>query len=159
MNSPKVLVLMGSEKDTPIMEQSKAYYQYFSIQADFVVSSAHRNPERTVSLATNARANGYSAIVCGAGMAAHLAGVCAAYSDLPVIGVPLAGGIEDGLDALLSTVQMPSGVPVATFAVGKSGAINAALFIARCLSLFDGNIASKLNTFRNNGCRLPAVSE
>jgi len=151
----RVLVLMGSERDLPILEAAKPYFAYFGIEAEFIVSSAHRNPEKTANLAAGARQNGYSAIICGAGMAAHLAGVCAAYSGLPVIGVPLPGGIEDGLDALLSTVQMPAGVPVATFAVGKAGAINAAVFIARILSLSDMMIAGHLNDFRAAGCRLP----
>ena len=137
------------------MESAQPYFEYFGISAEFVVSSAHRNPANTAALAGSARSNGYSAIVCGAGMAAHLAGVCAAYSDLPVIGVPLSGGISDGLDALLSTVQMPAGVPVATFAVGKAGAVNAAVFIARMLSLSDEKLQSRLTEFIKNGCKLP----
>jgi len=153
----KVLILMGSPNDATIMDAAKPYFDYFGIGADFRVSSAHRNPLKTADLAQSARASGYSAIVCGAGMAAHLAGVCAAYSDLPVIGVPLPGGIEDGLDALLSTVQMPAGVPVATFAVGKAGAANAAVFIARMLSLHDANIEARMASFIENGCKLPAA--
>ncbi len=155
MNRPKVLVLMGSEKDAPVLDSSRPYFHYFGIEAEFIVSSAHRNPVMTASLATAARSRGYSAIVCAAGMAAHLAGVCAAHSDLPIIGIPLSGGISDGLDALLSTVQMPAGVPVATFAVGKAGAINSVVFIARILSLTDEGIAAKLTQFRAAGCRLP----
>jgi phosphoribosylaminoimidazole carboxylase PurE protein len=151
---PKVLVLMGSDKDMPIMQAAAPYFTYFGVEADFVVSSAHRNPERTAKLASEARDTGYSAIICGAGMAAHLAGVCSAYSDLPVIGVPLAGGIEDGLDALLATVQMPAGVPVATLAVGKAGAINAAVLTARILSLSHPAILENLISFRRQGCRL-----
>ncbi len=146
---------MGSEKDSPTMESSLPFFQFFGVEAEFMVSSAHRQPSRTAELAASARDQGYCAIVCGAGMAAHLAGMCAAQSDLPVIGIPLAGGISDGLDALLSTVQMPSGVPVATFAVGKAGAINAALFIARMLSLSDIEVKRKLDVFRENGCKLP----
>ncbi len=155
LNNYRVLVLMGSKNDSAILEAALPYYDYFGIAAEFVVSSAHRDPARTVEYASSARAKGFSAIVCGAGMAAHLAGVCAANSDLPVIGVPLAGGISDGLDALLSTVQMPGGVPVATFAVGKAGAINAAVFIARLLSLSDETLINKLDSFRAHGCKLP----
>lgn len=147
---------MGSKNDSATLEAALPYYNFFEIDADFIVSSAHRNPLQTAELASSARSNGYCAIVCGAGMAAHLAGVCAAYSDLPVIGVPLAGGISDGLDALLSTVQMPGGVPVATFAVGKAGAINAAVFIARLLSLSNDNLKSKLEQFHALGCKLPS---
>lgn len=138
----------------PILQASAPYFKYFGIEADYAVSSAHRNPERTAKLATEARSAGYSVIVCGAGMAAHLAGVCAAFSDLPIIGVPLPGGIEDGMDALLSTVQMPAGVPVATFAVGKAGAINAAVFTARLLSLIHPELVAKLAEFRAQGSRL-----
>jgi phosphoribosylaminoimidazole carboxylase PurE protein len=146
---------MGSEKDSSTLEQSLPYFEFFGIHAELVVSSAHRNPDKTAELARTARSKGYSAIICGAGMAAHLAGVCAAYSDLPVIGVPLSGGISDGLDALLSTVQMPAGVPVATFAVGKAGAVNAAVFAARMLSLTHSEVLLQLEMFRANNCRLP----
>lgn len=146
---------MGSESDAGIMEAALPYFHFFGIDVVTDVSSAHRHPTRTAELAASAREQGYCAIVCGAGMAAHLAGVCAAHSDLPVIGVPLAGGISDGLDALLSTVQMPGGVPVATFAVGKAGVVNAAVFIARILSLSDNDIRQKMDVFRRNGCKLP----
>ena len=155
MSKYKVLILIGSESDRKTMEPSHPYFEYFGISADIKVSSAHRNPEVTADLAVNARVNGYQIIICGAGMAAHLAGVCAAHSDLPVIGVPLGGGALDGLDALLSTVQMPSGIPVATFAIGKAGAINSAVFCARILSLMDDEIALKLKQFRQLGSKLP----
>ena len=151
----RVLVIMGSPSDDEAMAVARPYFQYFGIQADYVVSSAHRNPDKTAELARKARDNGYSAIICAAGMAAHLAGVCAAHSILPVLGVPLAGGVMDGMDALLSTVQMPSGVPVATFAVGKSGAINSAVFCARILSLQSDAIHRRLIDFRTGGCKLP----
>lgn len=155
MKEWKVLVLMGSDTDLSVMSQSKEFYSYFGITAEFIVSSAHRNPDITAERAKNARNDGYSAIVCGAGMAAHLAGACAAHSDLPIIGVPLGGGLMDGLDALLSTVQMPRGVPVATVAVGKSGAINAAVLCARIFSIFDERIHAKLKTFIEHGSKLP----
>jgi 5-(carboxyamino)imidazole ribonucleotide mutase len=151
----KVLVLMGSESDRETVESSRPYFEFFNIEADYIISSAHRNPDRTAELASSARSKGYSAIVCAAGMAAHLAGVCVSKSDLPVIGVPLKGGMLDGLDALLSTVQMPKGVPVATFAVGKHGCINAAVFSARMISLSDENVQKLLTEFIDNGCVIP----
>ncbi|MCF7811841.1 5-(carboxyamino)imidazole ribonucleotide mutase [bacterium] len=154
MTENKVLILMGSESDSKIVESALPYYGYFGIAVDVMISSAHRHPEQTARLAADARKNGYSAIVCAAGMAAHLAGVCAAHSDLPIIGVPLAGGALDGMDALLSTVQMPSGIPVATLAIGKAGAINSAVFCARILSLNDSEIEKKLIDFRNSGSKL-----
>lgn len=151
----KVLILVGSERDLPTMEASKPYWDWFGIRADFIVSSAHRTPQRTLQLAREAKEKGYSAIVCGAGMAAHLPGVVAAHTDLPVIGVPLEGGILGGLDALFSIVQMPAGVPVATMPVGKAGAINAAVFTARILSLSNPQVADKLHSFIQTGCRIP----
>jgi len=154
----KVLVLMGSAGDLETVESSKLYFEYFGIEADFVVSSAHRNPARTGELALNAAGDGYSAIVCAAGMAAHLAGVCAANSSLPVLGIPLSGGLMGGLDALLSTVQMPKGVPVATFAVGRAGVINAAVFCARLFALHDEKTAARLDRFIAAGCKLPGKS-
>ncbi len=155
MNRDKVLILMGSPSDQGTMSAALPYYEYFGITTEVIVSSAHRNPDRTAKLAADARANGYCAIVCGAGMAAHLAGVCAAHSDLPILGVPLPGGIQDGMDALLSTVQMPKGVPVATFAVGKAGAINCAVFIARFLSMTNSDIHDRLKKFQAAGCKIP----
>jgi len=157
MSKHKVLFLMGSESDRPTVETSRPYFEFFYIEVDYIISSAHRNAEQTAKLAKEARSSDYSAIVCAAGMAAHLAGVCAAHSDLPVIGVPLKGGIIDGLDALLSTVQMPRGIPVATFAVGKVGVINSAVFIARMLSLNDSETRVRLEEFISAGCKLPEV--
>jgi 5-(carboxyamino)imidazole ribonucleotide mutase len=154
MSENKVLILMGSESDRKVVESALPYFEYFGIAVDIRISSAHRHPEQTAKLATDARKNGFRAIVCAAGMAAHLAGVCAAHSDLPIIGIPLAGGALDGIDALLSTVQMPSGIPVATFAIGKAGAINSAVFCARILSLTDCEIEKKLIEFRNSGSKL-----
>jgi phosphoribosylaminoimidazole carboxylase PurE protein len=154
----RVLVLMGSRSDLEVMEAAKPYYEFFGIVADYQVCSAHRQPEQTAELARTARRKGYSAIICGAGMAAHLAGICAAHSDLPVVAVPLPGGVLDGLDALLSSVQMPAGVPVATLTIGKVGAINSAVFTARILSLSDPEILTQLTRFREAGCRLPEPS-
>lgn len=155
MAAPRVLVLTGSPNDLPLMQAGQEYFDYFGITVEFVVSSAHRNPDQTAKLAAQARSNGYGAVVCAAGMAAHLAGVVAAHSDLPVIGVPLPGGISDGLDALLATVQMPAGVPVATLAVGKAGAVNAAVLCARIFSLTDPAIHERLQSFIANGAKLP----
>ncbi len=150
----KVIFLMGSDNDKDVVLKSQPFYEYFKIDVDFVVSSAHRNPEKTAKLAAEARQNGYSAIICAAGMAAHLAGMVASHSDLPVIGVPMPGGMMDGLDALLSTVQMPSGIPVATLAVGKAGAINSAVFCARMFAANDAKVLKQLKAFVANGCKL-----
>ena len=121
---------------------------------DLRVISAHRNPEDIRQFALTARENGYNVLIGAAGMAAHLAGAMKAHSTLPVIGVPLPGGIEDGLDALLSTVQMPKGVPVATMAVGKAGAINAAILTAEIISLYNKKVINKLNQFKASGSKL-----
>ena len=147
--SNKVAMLIGSESDRKTVEFSIPYFNYFGIECDLMVMSAHRNPDKVVNFAKNARTNDYKILICGAGMAAHLAGALKANSSLPVIGMPL-GGLGDGLDSLLSTVQMPTGVPVATVAVGKAGAINAAILSAEILSLFDSAILEKLRFFRKN---------
>ncbi len=150
----KVAVLIGSETDRGTMEAADAYYEYFGIEAEIQVLSAHRNPEAVAEFASAARSKGYGILVGGAGMAAHLAGALKAHSTLPVIGVPLPGGMQDGLDALLSTVQMPRGVPVATMAVGKAGAINAAILAAEIFSIHDETLSEKLSEFKSKGCRL-----
>ena len=150
----KIAVLIGSETDRETIEYSKDYFDFFGIEYEIHVMSAHRNPLKVSEFAKNARDNGYSVLVGAAGMAAHLAGALKSNSSLPVIGVPLKGGIADGLDSLLSTVQMPKGLPVATVAVGKSGAINAAILCAEILSLGDKLILEKLEIFRKNGCIL-----
>lgn len=148
----KVAILIGSKTDQDIMLAAEPYYEYFGIQWELMVLSAHRNPEKVGKFAKNARSKGYGCLVAGAGMAAHLAGMLKAYSTLPVIGVPMPGGISSGLDALLSTVQMPKGVPVATVAVGKAGAINAAILAAEIFSLSDKAMAEKLAEFKAGGC-------
>jgi len=150
----KVAFLIGSESDQETVEVSRKYFEYFEIELDMRVMSAHRNPDDVSKFAASARDNGYHILIGAAGMAAHLAGALKAYSTLPVIGVPLAGGIEDGLDALLSTVQMPKGVPVATMAVGKAGAINAAILAAEILSLNNLRLSEKLTEFKNIGSKL-----
>ena len=150
----KIAFLIGSESDRIIVESSVPYFKYFKLDLDLLVMSAHRNPSKVSDFASTARNNGYSLIVCGAGMAAHLGGAIKANTSLPVIGVPLAGGMMDGLDSLLSTVQMPKGVPVATMSVGKSGAINAAIFCAEVLSLNDKKLVTKLDKFKKNGAKI-----
>ena len=150
----KVASLIGSESDKETVEKSRKYFEYFDIELDLRVMSAHRNPDDVSKFASSARDNGYHVLIGAAGMAAHLAGALKAHSTLPVIGVPLAGGIEDGLDALLSTVQMPKGVPVATMAVGKAGAINAAILTAEILSLKNATLSEKLTEFKNIGSKL-----
>ena len=150
----KVAVLIGSESDRETIESANKYFEYFNIEINLKVMSAHRNPKEVSEFALSARNNGYDILIGAAGMAAHLAGVLKAHSTLPVIGVPLAGGISDGMDALLSTVQMPKGVPVATMAVGKAGAINAAILSAEILSLSNSNLIEKLREFKNLGSKL-----
>ena len=150
----KAAILIGSESDRHIMESSRPYYEYFDIEMDLRVMSAHRNPDEVSLIASSARDNGYHVLIGAAGMAAHLAGALKAHSTLPVIGVPLPGGIGDGMDALLSTVQMPKGVPVATMAVGKAGAINAAILTAEIISLQNERVAEKLNEFKAAGSKL-----
>lgn len=150
----KAAILIGSETDRATIEASKKYFDYFDIEMDLRVMSAHRNPAQVAEFATSARDNGYSVLIGAAGMAAHLAGALKAHSTLPVIGIPLGGGIEDGLDALMSTVQMPKGVPVATMAVGKAGAINAAILTAEIISLNNNAVRDKLTEFKNNGAKL-----
>ena len=150
----KVALLIGSESDKETVETSRKYFDYFDIELDLRVMSAHRNPDDVSKFASSARDNGYHVLIGAAGMAAHLAGALKAHSTLPVIGIPLGGGIEDGLDALLSTVQMPKGVPVATMSVGKAGAINAAILSAEILSLNNTTLSDKLKEFKNIGCKL-----
>ncbi len=146
----KVLVgiLVGSESDLGIMGRAAATLKELGISYEVRVSSAHRTPERVSTYAQEAAGRGVRVIICGAGMAAHLAGAVAPLTDLPVIGVPMPGGVADGLDALLSTVQMPAGVPVATVAVGEAGATNAALLAARILALEDEELRSSLRSYR-----------
>lgn len=145
---PRVLILMGSDSDWAEMAGARDALAEFGVACDVRVSSAHRTPERTHRLVSEAAGRGIEVIICGAGAAAHLAGVVASLTTLPVIGVPLAGGSPlAGVDALLSTAQMPAGVPVATMAIGKAGAKNAGYLAARILALRDEAIAARLRTF------------
>lgn len=147
----KVAVLMGSPNDKEKMAPAIEMLTRFGLEPDERVLSAHRNPSEVAAFASGARAEGYVAFICGAGMAAHLAGVVAAHTTLPVVGVPLSGGALDGVDALYATVQMPSGIPVATVAI--DGAANAAVLVAEMLSITDGAIAARLEEFRAGGAR------
>jgi 5-(carboxyamino)imidazole ribonucleotide mutase len=138
----KVAILMGSASDKDKMRPAGETLAKFGIEVDERVLSAHRNPEQVTSLASSARENGYVAFICGAGMAAHLAGVVAAHTTLPVVGVPCSGGALNGVDALYSTVQMPKGIPVATVAI--DGALNAALLVVEMLAINDDRLAKAL---------------
>jgi 5-(carboxyamino)imidazole ribonucleotide mutase len=142
----KVGVLMGSASDTDKMRPASETLERFGIEADVRVLSAHRNPAQVVELVSSARENGYVAFICGAGMAAHLAGVVAAHTTLPVVGVPLSGGALNGVDALYSTVQMPKGIPVATVAV--DGSMNAALLVVQMLAITDDGLRARLADHR-----------
>ncbi len=144
--SKKVAVLMGSANDAEKMQPAREMLERFGVAHEVWAMSAHRNAETVREFVTSARANGFGAIIAAAGMAAHLAGVCAAHTTLPVIGVPVAGGALNGVDALYSTVQMPPGMPVATVAI--NGAANAALLAVEILAVTDGALAAKLEEYR-----------
>lgn len=142
MSSYKVAILMGSPNDRSKMEPAAETLGGFGITADVHVMSAHRTPAKVAEFVGSARENGYAAIICGAGMAAHLAGAAAAHTTLPVVGVPLSGGALNGVDALYATVQMPRGIPVATVAV--DGSVNAALLVVQMLAISDDSLADAL---------------
>lgn len=142
----KVAVLMGSASDREKMAPAAETLEQFGLEADVRVLSAHRTPAKVAELASTAREQGYVAFICGAGMAAHLAGAVAAQTTLPVVGVPLSGGGLDGVDALYSTVQMPKGIPVATVAI--NGAMNAALLVVQMLAVTDAGLAEQLAAHR-----------
>jgi 5-(carboxyamino)imidazole ribonucleotide mutase len=145
---PKVLILMGSDSDWEVMSEAKKALDDMGIASEVHVSSAHRTPERTGKLAREAAGRGVLVIVAGAGAAAHLAGVVAAESELPVLGVPLASSDLQGLDALLAIAQMPAGVPVGTLAIGKAGARNAGLLAARIVARVDPEVAERVRAQR-----------
>ena len=142
----KVAVLMGSPRDREKMAPAAATLAEFGVEVDEAVLSAHRTPEQVAAFARGARGAGYAALICGAGMAAHLAGAVAANTTLPVVGVPLSGSALGGIDALYATVQMPTGVPVATVAV--DGAANAALLVVQMMAITDAGLAAKLEERR-----------
>jgi len=146
--NPEVLILMGSDSDLPIMEEASKILKEFGIGFEMHISSAHRSPKRTSELASGAASRGIRVVIAGAGMAAHLAGVVAAETALPVIAVPLPGGALNGVDALYAMVQMPGGIPVATMAIGKAGAKNAGLFAVQILSVADPGLATRFAEYK-----------
>jgi 5-(carboxyamino)imidazole ribonucleotide mutase len=148
-----VSVVMGSDSDLPIMTETTKVLEEFGIGYELILTSAHRTPMRTTKFATSAAGRGVKIIIVGAGAAAHLAGVIASQTILPVIGIPIDATSLHGLDALLSTVQMPGGIPVATMAIGKAGAKNAALFAARVLAIEDKGIGAKLSAHKKKMSR------
>lgn len=145
---PQVLIVMGSDSDLPVMEEAAQVLAEFGVPCEIRISSAHRSPQRTAALAAEAAGRGIRVIIAGAGMAAHLAGVVASETTLPVIGVPMGGGALNGVDALYATVQMPGGIPVATMAIGKAGAKNAGIFAVQILALGDERLVAALGAFR-----------
>jgi len=139
-----ISILMGSKSDYEVMREAVKILEKFQVPYEVIITSAHRTPERTHSYVKEAEEKGAKVFICGAGMAAHLAGVVASLTTKPVIGVPMSSGMMDGLDALLSTVQMPGGMPVATVAVGKAGAKNAAYLALQILANDDEELKAKL---------------
>jgi phosphoribosylaminoimidazole carboxylase PurE protein len=149
----KVWIAMGSDSDLPIMEEAARTLASFGIPYEMDVTSAHRTPDETARLASGLEAKGFGVAILGAGHAAHLAGVVAAHTTLPVIGVPLPSSSLQGLDSLLSTVQMPRGVPVATVAIGKSGAQNAAILAAQILATANPDLRARLRRHKEDMAR------
>ena len=143
-----VLILMGSDSDAPVMQAAVEILRELGIASEMTVASAHRSPERVMRLVGEAPGRGVRVFIVGAGAAAHLAGVVAAHTTMPVIGVPIDSSALKGLDALLSTVQMPPGVPVATVSIGKPGATNAGVLAAQILALSDTAIAGRLADYK-----------
>lgn len=150
MNTPQIGIIMGSNSDYPVMQQAEQFLQQFSIPYEIQVVSAHRTPDLMFEYAETARSRGLKAIIAGAGGAAHLPGMVAAKTTVPVLGVPVPSKYLRGEDSLLSIVQMPKGVPVATFAIGEAGAANAALFAISMLANDNPQLAQKLAEFRES---------
>ncbi len=144
----KVGILMGSDSDLEVMREAEKRLDSFGIDYETRIMSAHRTPEKAAEYAATAEQRGLEVIICGAGAAAHLAGAIAANTTLPVIGIPIDSSSLKGLDALLATVQMPAGIPVATMAIGKAGAANAGLFAAQIIGRKDESVAAKLTHFK-----------
>jgi len=144
----KVLIIMGSDSDYPVLEETAKMLKQFRVPFEMHVSSAHRSPKKTEELVSGAAGRGIKVIIAAAGMAAHLPGVVAAGTTLPVIGVPMGGGALNGVDALYSIVQMPGGIPVATMTIGKSGAKNAGILAVQILALSDQELDKKLMSYR-----------
>lgn len=147
-NKPSVLILIGSESDFVTIQEAKKIFIKFDIKHEIHIASAHRSPLKVLKLTTEAESKGIKIIIAAAGMAAHLAGVVASKTTLPVIGVPIPGGALNGVDALYSTVQMPGGIPVASMAIGKAGAKNAALFAIQILALQNPDLTLKMKEYR-----------
>ena len=145
---PQVLILMGSDSDAPVMQAAVDALNGFGISSEMTVASAHRSPARVMRLVEEAPGRGVKLFIVGAGAAAHLGGVVAAHSILPVIGVPIDSSALKGMDALLATVQMPPGVPVATMAIGKPGATNAGVLAVQMLALADASLAERLTQYK-----------
>src|ERR1700687_6181784 len=150
---PRVSIVMGSDSDLDIMRESWKALEEFGIEYEIDVTSAHRSPERTAEYARKAAGRGIRVIIAGAGGGAHLAGVIAAHTSLPVIGVPIPSPSLQGMDSLLATVQMPAGIPVATVAIGKPGATNAGILAAQMIGLADAAIAKKLGAHKEKLAR------
>ncbi len=148
MSTPKIGILMGSKSDADLMGEAARILEEFGVPHEIKVLSAHRTPQETSEYAQGAESAGIQVLIAGAGYAAHLAGALAAHSTLPIIGVPLDASSLKGLDSLLSTVQMPKGIPVACMGIGKAGAINAALFAVQILARSDPALAQKLKEYR-----------
>jgi len=153
MSKPLVSIVMGSDSDLEIMREAGKALDDFGIAYEIDVTSAHRSPDRSAEFAKNAADRGIKVIIAGAGGAAHLAGVIAAHTILPVIGVPIPSTSLNGMDSLLSTVQMPAGIPVATVAIGKPGARNAGILAAQMIALSDGGIAKKMHVHKEKLAR------
>ena len=148
MPSISVLILMGSDSDAPVMQAAVDVLREFEVPCEMTVASAHRSPERVMRLVAEAPGRGVRLFIVGAGAAAHLGGVVAAHTTLPVIGVPIDSSALKGMDALLSTVQMPPGVPVATVSIGKPGATNAGVLAVQMLALADASLAERLTQYK-----------
>ena len=148
MAKPVVGILMGSDSDLPVMQEAGAMLQEFGIEYEMTIASAHRTPKKVLEYSLNAEKRGLKVIIAGAGWAAHLAGVVASQTTLPVIGVPIDSSPLKGLDAILATVQMPGGVPVATMSLGKAGAKNAGVFAAQIIAVSDVKVANRLKVYK-----------
>ncbi|MGO8880058.1 MAG: 5-(carboxyamino)imidazole ribonucleotide mutase [Desulfomonilaceae bacterium] len=148
MDNIQVGILMGSDSDLPKMKKAAEVLDSFGVRYFMTVASAHRTPERVIEIAKRAEREGWKVLIAGAGMAAHLAGFLAAHTVVPIVGIPMDASSLGGIDALLSTVQMPGGVPVACMGLGSSGAQNAGLFAVEMLACFDADLRQKLNEYR-----------
>jgi phosphoribosylaminoimidazole carboxylase PurE protein len=147
MKNPLVAIIMGSDSDIPVMEHAARLLEKFEVPFEMKIFSAHRTPDQAAEYVKGLAGRGIKVLIAGAGWAAHLAGAAAAQTSIPVVGVPIDSSPLNGMDSLLSTVQMPPGVPVATMAIGKGGAFNAAVFAVRILSLLDPELARRYDSF------------